>query len=276
MNRLLQGNAICHAAHRVLAVKLLKLCWRVLVEELVKGEVTTTDFDLDLVTDATDPNALCAELVNTFGLTHKHDLELLSVRVVVDILSKLPVDSVVLDWDVHGDTRLQIDDVLAELFNLLVSLINLPLVLLHLLEHLQLHRLRLVELLLKLVDVRRSAFQLHLELALASFHAVVVGFPGVSLLLDIAFLGQDCVFLEDCAFKFDNRLLALSEADLKLTDLHFVVASLAFHLVLVLALHICHLICDLSFKCGHLVGVPRVLSFDLLDMLLALGRRLSL
>ena len=158
MNRLLQGNAICHAAHRVLAVKLLKLCWRVLVEELVKGEVTTTDFDLDLVTDAAHPNALGAELVNTFSLTHKHDLELLSVRVVVDILSKLPVDSVVLDRDVHGDTRLQIDDVLAELFNLLVGLINLPLVLLHLLEHLQLHRLRLVELLLKLVDVCRSAF----------------------------------------------------------------------------------------------------------------------
>jgi len=271
LNRLLEGNAICHAAHRVLAVKLLKLCWRVLVEELVKGEVTTTDFDLDLVTDTAHPNALSAELVHTFRLAHEHNLELLSVRVVVDVFSQLLVDHVILDGDVHSDARLQIDDVLAELFGLLVGLINLSLVVFHLLEHLQLHCLGLVELFLELGDVGRSTFKLYLELALTGLHAVVVSLPGVSLLFDVAFLGQDCVFLEDCAFELDDSLLALSETDLKLTDLHFVGASLAFHHVLVLALQFSHLICDLSFERSHLVGVPLVLRFGLLDVLLSLG-----
>ena len=101
-----------------------------------------------------------------------------------------------------------------------------------------------------------------------------MGFPGVSLLLDIAFLGQDCVFLEDCAFKFDNRLLALSEADLKLTDLHFVVASLAFHLVLVLALQTCHLICDVSLELGHQILHHLLVSGELISVQVFGGQHL--
>ena len=157
MNRLLQSDTIRHAAHWIFAIKLFELSWSVLVEELIEGEVTSTNLDLNLVTNAAYPYALCAELVHSLRLTHEHDLELLSVGVVVDVLSQLLVKCIVLDWDIHGDASLQIDDVLAQLFDLVVGLIKLPLVLLHLLEHVQLHGLRLVEFLLELADVSRSA-----------------------------------------------------------------------------------------------------------------------
>ena len=58
-----------------------------------------------------DVNALLSELVNTLRLTHEHDLQLLSVGVVVDVLGKRLVDGVALDGNVDGNSRLQVDDV---------------------------------------------------------------------------------------------------------------------------------------------------------------------
>ena len=100
---LLEGNTVRHSAHRVLTFEFLKLSWSVLVEELVQGEVAAADSDLNLVTNASDHHSLGAKLVSAFGLAHKHDLQLLSVRVVVDVLSQFLVDGVVLDRDVDSD-----------------------------------------------------------------------------------------------------------------------------------------------------------------------------
>ena len=88
----MEGNPIRHPAHWVLPLKFFELNWRVLVEELVQRKETASDSDLDLVLDTLDGNALCAKLVDTLRLTHEHDLELLPVRVVVDVLRELLVD----------------------------------------------------------------------------------------------------------------------------------------------------------------------------------------
>ena len=122
LNGLLKGNTVSHATERILALKHLQLSRSVLVQELIDREETTSDTDLDLVLNTLDHDALSAELVHTLAFTHEHDLELLPVWVVVDVLSKLLVDSVVLDRDVDCDARLQIDDVLAELLDLVVGL----------------------------------------------------------------------------------------------------------------------------------------------------------
>lgn len=58
-------------------------------------------------------NALAAELVDAFRLAHEHDLELLAVRVVVDVLGDAFVNQVVLYGDVDCYARFQVDDVVA-------------------------------------------------------------------------------------------------------------------------------------------------------------------
>ena len=58
------------------------------------------------------------------------------------------------------------------------------------LEHLELSGLRLVELLLELVDVRRGALKLLLELSLAVLHAIVVFLPEDQLAFNVLLLGQ--------------------------------------------------------------------------------------
>ena len=122
LDSFLKGDAVCHASHRVLSLKLFQLSWRVLVKELVQRQEATSDTDLDLILDALDHDALGTELVNSLRLTHEHDLELLAVWVVVDVLGQLLVNHIVFDWDVDCDTRFKVDDILAQLLNLIVCL----------------------------------------------------------------------------------------------------------------------------------------------------------
>ena len=183
-------------------------------------------------------DTLGAELIRALSLTHKHDLELLPIGVVVDVLSELLVNSVVLHWNVDGDARLQIDDVLAQR-------LNFALIVLHLLEHLELRGLRLVVFVFKLLDVGGGTLKLGLQLSLAGFHAIVMGLPHVALLFNIALLRQDRVQFEHCALKFYNCLLAFTQAKLKLINFPFVSRSLLLHQGFVLTLHLRHLISQL-------------------------------
>lgn len=82
-----------------------------MVEELVNGEESTSDLDLDLSALNLDHDATRSKLVDALGLAHKHDLQLLTVGVVVDVLCKFCVDHVLLDWDIDGDARLEVNDV---------------------------------------------------------------------------------------------------------------------------------------------------------------------
>lgn len=51
-------------------------------------------------------NAFASELINAFRLAHEHNLELLAVRVVIDVLGNTLIDLVVLNGDVDSDARL--------------------------------------------------------------------------------------------------------------------------------------------------------------------------
>ena len=111
---LLDSDALAEPLQWVLALEFLKLHRRVLIEKLVNREVTTADLDQDLVFLNFDADATGAKLVDALRLSQKHDLEFLSVRVVIDVLGKLHVDNVALDWDVDGNPGLEVDNVAFE------------------------------------------------------------------------------------------------------------------------------------------------------------------
>lgn len=113
-HRLLNCDALAHSFEGVLSLELLELIGSVLVDELVDGEEATAHAYQDLVLVALDVDALGAELVDTLGFTHKHDLQLRAVGIIVYVLCESMVDRVVLDGDVDGDAALQVDDVLLE------------------------------------------------------------------------------------------------------------------------------------------------------------------
>jgi len=89
---LVDSNLLLEALHGVLALKFLELSRSVLVQELVNGKVTTTNSDVNLVLVHLDRNLLATELVDTLRLAHEHDLQLLSIGVVIDVLGNTLVD----------------------------------------------------------------------------------------------------------------------------------------------------------------------------------------
>ena len=127
-----------------------------MIEELVKGKVTSTNSDFDIVLFDLDGNSLGTELVNTFRLAHEHDLELRSLGVVVNEFSKLSVDWVFLHWNVNSDSLLEVNDVL-------LKRINLDLGILQLLQELQRSLVSLVDLLFKFENVVGRIVKLSLE-----------------------------------------------------------------------------------------------------------------
>lgn len=118
---LLNSHSFTKSLKWVSALEFLKLNRRVLVEELVNWKETAADLDLDLVTFHLDHHAFRAELIDTGWLSHKHNLKLLAVRVVVDVLRQLLVHDTVLYGDVHCDAGLQVNDVGFECFNFKLS-----------------------------------------------------------------------------------------------------------------------------------------------------------
>ena len=108
---LLDGNLLSESLEWVVTLKDLELTWSVLVQELVNGEESTANLDEDLASLDLDHHATGAELVDALRLAHEHDLQLLAVGVVVDVLGELQVDRVGLDRDVDGDALLKVNDV---------------------------------------------------------------------------------------------------------------------------------------------------------------------
>jgi len=111
---LLHGHSFVVAFERVIASVFLELNRSVLIKELIDGQVTATNSDVDLVLVHTDGDTLGTELVDTVTLTHEHNLQLLSVREVVDVLSETLVDAISLDGDVDSNTRLEVNNVLLQ------------------------------------------------------------------------------------------------------------------------------------------------------------------
>ena len=81
--------------------------------------------DLDVVLLNFNSYFFSAKLVNTFRFSHKHDFQLGSFRVVVDVLGQSLVCNVILDWNINSDPLLQIDDVLLKCLNFDLSILEL-------------------------------------------------------------------------------------------------------------------------------------------------------
>ena len=96
----------------IFSLELLKLRWSVLIYEFVYTKITSTDTDFDLVFVNSDMNFLGSENVNTLIFSHKPNLELFSVRIVVDVFCKLSVDIVSLDWNIYCNSFFEVDDIL--------------------------------------------------------------------------------------------------------------------------------------------------------------------
>jgi len=120
----LDRGSLVQALERIISFVFLKLERSVLIQEFVDGKVSTTNSDVDLVLIHSHRDTLGTELIDTITLSHKHDLKLLSIGEVVDILSKSFVDGVALDRDVDGDAGLQVDDVLLQSLNLELSVLK--------------------------------------------------------------------------------------------------------------------------------------------------------
>ena len=125
-----------------------------MVQELVDGQVATTDLDNDLASLDLDEHALRAKFVNAFRLPHEHDLELLAIRIVVNVLSKLGVDIVRLDWDVDSNARFEIE-------NISLKRLNFGLKVSDLLKEFQTGLVCLETLDLDALDVGGGGLQLH-------------------------------------------------------------------------------------------------------------------
>ena len=107
---------------RVVPLDTLELSWGVLVHELVNGEETSADLDLDLATLDLNVHLTLAELIDALALTHEHDLQLLSVGVGVDVLGEGDIDRVRFERNVDD---VEVDDVGSESHNLGFKLTDL-------------------------------------------------------------------------------------------------------------------------------------------------------
>ena len=116
--RLLDSHFLAEALERVSPIEPLKLLRGVLVQEFVNREETSTDLDLDLASLHLHHDLTGSKLVDSLRLTHEHDLQLLSLWVVVEVLSKLRVNLVSLNWNVDGNPGSEIENVLLENLNL--------------------------------------------------------------------------------------------------------------------------------------------------------------
>lgn len=118
-------DALTELFHGVLAFDLLKLGWRVLVQELVDAQVATTHSDVNLIFVNLNDDALGTELVDALRLAHEQNLKLLAVGVVIDVLGDLLVYLVVLDWDIDCDPRFQVNNVVLKCIDLSVQMLIL-------------------------------------------------------------------------------------------------------------------------------------------------------
>ena len=53
-------------------------------------------------------------MIYAFRLAHKHNFQLVAVRVTIDVLGDLLVDSITLNWHVNSHFRLKVNDVVFE------------------------------------------------------------------------------------------------------------------------------------------------------------------
>ena len=99
---------------RIPSLQLLKFHRSVLIKELIDAKVTSSDPDLDLVLLNAHIDSFRAKGVSAIALTHEHNLQFVSVWVVIDELSHFMVDLITLDWHIDSNSCLKIDNVVSK------------------------------------------------------------------------------------------------------------------------------------------------------------------
>lgn len=121
----MNSNLFAKSLQGVLSLKLFKLDRSVLIEEFIYTEVSSSNSDLDAVVFNFNCNSLGSKLVYSLSLSHKHDLELSPLWVVVDKLSQFFINDIILDRNVDSNPLLQINDILLESLNFTLSILQL-------------------------------------------------------------------------------------------------------------------------------------------------------
>ena len=112
-------------------------------------------------------DTLGAELVNSVRLAHEHDLELVTVGVVVDVLCEFSVNRVGLDRNVDSNTSFKVDDVGLKSFDFSLKVF-------HLLQQLKTSAVGFEALCLDTLNVSGCSLQLSLKFVLVIKKALVL------------------------------------------------------------------------------------------------------
>ena len=110
---------------RISSFNLFELYSGILIQEFVYTHVTTTDANHEFVICKSNFNAFGTELIDAFLLSNEHNLQLVSIRVVIDEISELFIDRVALDWDVNCNLGFKIHAVDFEGFDFIDLVLNL-------------------------------------------------------------------------------------------------------------------------------------------------------
>lgn len=199
-----------------------------MIQELIKGKISSSNSDLDIVLFNLDSNSLGTKLVNTFRLSHEHDLEFGSFRVVVDELGELSVNGIILDWDVNSNSLFQVNDVLLKSFNFNLSILEL-------FQKLKRSLVGLVHFFLQGNDIVGGLVKIVLNLLLLLDERGIVLLASNKLGLNISFVGDDLFQLDDGSLLAQNLSGQLLDLDLLLVDVELGVLSVLFKGVLELS-----------------------------------------
>lgn len=146
---------------RAVSLHLLDFLRCVLVQKLIDRKVAATYPHVDLVLVHANEDSATAEHVHILFLAHKHDFELLPVRVVIHVLCKPLIYQVILDRNVDRDAGLEVQAVLLEC-------LDFDLCLLKPLQQLERFLISCIHFVLKFAHVLGSSVQIVLELAFLS------------------------------------------------------------------------------------------------------------
>ena len=150
-------------------------------------------------------------MVDSIALSHEHDLQTLSLWVVVDELSQTTINRVFLDWDVDSNSLLEFDDVVLQSFILAFSVLQVS-------EELERCLVSLVDLVLKLEDIVRCCLLLTLQGCLLLVELFVAVSLGCELDLDVYLLDESSLLLEDDAAQLDNEMVSELHEVIKFVD----------------------------------------------------------
>ena len=110
---------------RITSLQFLKLDWRVLIYELIYRQIAASNANLDATFLNSHVDFPRAKGVDALTLSHEHNFQLVPVRIVVDKLSHLLVDRIILEWHVDCNSCLQVYDVVLESAALKLQLLDL-------------------------------------------------------------------------------------------------------------------------------------------------------